>query len=302
MINRIKTTNQLRLLFKSIFSKTNYIAIFFLVIAVLACFMIYKLGFAVWNSSDNQQAWTTAIDPFITIMTFLIAALIGVKNIREDWEHSIEKRLTIVFLFSPSIMPELNIEQIDLKIKSLEEELKKAYNTSIETFDRQETMLKEKEKLKSEISKSKFDKFLLASKLELMKIYPVAICLEAFLINENDIRAFAQQVGAQMSGERNLEILPYFHTGRPIIGEKKYYNSFLSKNDRKWVKNYIIGIYLKQIPVKWIEMGVIQVWDGNYEDTPNNQTYSLNIKESSLEIIDNYYELCKFIEENKINE
>ena len=80
-------------------------------------FLIYLLGLAVFvamwifvdftndkpldpvhpTSLEDLNWWAKWADPIVGMGTFLLALLIGALQLREDWEESLPKRLTVIF-------------------------------------------------------------------------------------------------------------------------------------------------------------------------------------------------------------
>lgn len=85
---------------------------------------------------------------------------------------------------------------------------------------------------------------------------PAMICENAVLVSENDIRAWAQQVGAQMAGERQLALAPFFTLGEPCLIE----------DGSQVCKLYEIHLHLRNLPARVVQIrgakgpGACLVW------------------------------------------
>lgn len=294
--NNIKKSNQLVLTLNALLSKNNYLLGIILVLGIVGAGAMFYFKF-VQGGKTNADCWTGTIDPLITWFTFWVAILIGLRNIRKDWDANLEKRLTVIFLFSPAKYPTAKLDDLEATLESIKSELENL-NKNKDDFS-SETSNK-KNHLTTRINNINNDWFILKNKLEINAIYPVAICLESLLMHEEDIRNWAQQIGRQMAGGQLLNLLPFQHKGKETIRKVSYYNSFLNKQDKKWVKHYLFGVYLSSLPTEWIKENKVMVVDDNYEDTPVNTKYDIKICKTSLEIVDNYDKLHAFIESNKI--
>ncbi|MBK9270717.1 MAG: hypothetical protein IPM48_03900 [Saprospiraceae bacterium] len=97
----------------------------------------------------------------------------------------------------------------------------------------------------------------------------ILTCHEAYLSAAGDIRAWAQQIGSQMSGARFLEFFPYITQLNPLV---KIYNS----------ESYIlyeVTLYLKNFPdpnqEKLMDTRILdeyKFWIDNRDDSPANKT------------------------------
>lgn len=72
---------------------------------------------------------------------------------------------------------------------------------------------------------------------------PLFSCFEAYLSGESDIRQWAQQIGSQWSGSRNLQFDPFIFQERPDIMREKH-------TDGEWqsYKLYTLVIKLQEMP------------------------------------------------------
>ena len=68
---------------------------------------------------------------------------------------------------------------------------------------------------------------------------PVMECHRSSLLSEADLRAWSQQIGAQMSGNRKLDFKPYFKSNPPI---------FPKDDDGNFYKLYSVRIDLNSLP------------------------------------------------------
>ncbi|MCP5517583.1 MAG: hypothetical protein H7A45_10045 [Verrucomicrobiales bacterium] len=69
---------------------------------------------------------------------------------------------------------------------------------------------------------------------------PVMVCENAVLVSENDVRAWGQQLGAQMAGERQLAFAPFFSLGAPRI----------ALTDEGDCKVHEICFHLRELPAR----------------------------------------------------
>lgn len=74
----------------------------------------------------------------------------------------------------------------------------------------------------------------------LFKSLPAMVCEDAMLVAEGDIRAMAQQLGAQIVGDRSLVIDPFLTVKEPQ----------LLYTDEGWIKRFEIHMPLGELPQK----------------------------------------------------
>lgn len=101
-----------------------------------AAFVVALLVVQPWTTQP-RTAWWQALDAILGAATLAVAVIVWFGELNESWEHSLPKRLKVVYLFEGR---------------------------------------------------------------------PVMVCEDSVLTAESDIRSMAQQMGAQMNGERNLKL------------------------------------------------------------------------------------------------
>jgi hypothetical protein len=129
------------------------------------------------------------------------------------------------------------------------------------------------------------------------KIYLLSGCFESYLLNENDIRAFAQQIGAQINKGRTLKFLPFVK-----LGETKIFKKQFDDPARKsyYIKHYMFSIYMREIPEEITRLGKCVILDDNYDITPDNEQIEINVSEIKETAFSTYKGFRDFVEKNKL--
>ncbi len=294
MNDQLRKIPVIKILFKSICNKNNKYLIWILLISFFFVYLYIHLNrrLASYNSSTF---FSDIIEPCITILTFLTALVIGFIGLRSEWVNSLEKRLTVTFLFAPTESM-LN----DAKEKSVQE-----FKAELEQEEAKMNDLKKDNEIKTDdkniinteikIKKLQHCIFLNQQNFELNKIYIIAVCFEALLCGENDIRAWSQSLGAQIFKSR-LSFYAFQN-----IGQQKIYFRNSGKN-KKHILHHMHSIYLSEIPQMILKQNTGLGVDENYDETPWGVSYRFSIKQNNKIQFDEYEALRKFINDNKIKD
>ena len=230
------------------YSKKIVLAIGAIAAFVLILYFSYQKQF-----SDSFNNW---IDPVVTVMTFIIAIALGISDIYDKWINSIEKRLTVFYVYYYESLDSLKTTTQSPHSVTIEEEIK----------------------------------FL--NKYSLMEKTPYCMLVfdEAFLPHENDIRNLAQQLGRQQeSGE--LKFHPFITLGK----NNSIVMRNIDKENR-FTRQYSVFMFLSRIPKCVFQNGYgLKSYD-NYDDTPINKKAKFIIKEIDYKQMKEYKESRKFID------
>lgn len=227
--------------------------------------VILSLIYIIFNRSifqfNSPNFFADFIDPIINIFTFLTALLIGFYNLYSNWKNSLEKRLTVFYVYYYD-----NLSEIE------------------KTF---EELKKPEEKKKKEMELEFIKQYELSEKVS----YCVMICDEALLAHEGDIRNWGQQLGRQFT-KGNLDFHPFFTLG---------YNKDIVKvtigENVKFTKQYLLYVFLESLPQHIINLGSGLLSTENYDDSPTSKIKYFKIREIDHKKIMSFQESKKFIEE-----
>lgn len=224
-----------------------------LAISAIAAFVLILYFSFQKQFSDSFNNW---IDPVVTVMTFIIAIALGISDIYDKWINSIEKRLTVFYVYYYESLDSLKTTTQSPHSVTIEEEIK----------------------------------FL--NKYSLMEKTPYCMLVfdEAFLPHENDIRNLAQQLGRQQeSGE--LKFHPFITLGK----NNSIVMRNIDKENR-FTRQYSVFMFLSRIPKCVFQNGYgLKSYD-NYDDTPINKKAKFIIKEIDYKQMKEYKESRKFID------
>lgn len=200
------------------------------------------------------------LEPILTILTFLVALMLGISDLYDRWVNSLKKRITVYFVY-----------YID-SINELKERLNNSKNPD------------EIKYLEYEIEN--------INKLNLKEQTPycVLICEEALLHHENDIRNFSQQIGRQFENGGNLGFCPFMTIGYQKDIIKKTING-----ETLVLNQYSAFLFLNKFP-KCLSDGKGRIWLNNYDDTPTNTEEKFKIKEINYKSIVSYEESNTYIQ------
>lgn len=101
-MNRIKTSLEkvptiTQFAFKNRFLSTP-ISLFLFVLVIWLVYRTNNPAAHIWNISDKGLTWWAEwLDPIIGLGIFVTTLWIGIAELRQDWEQSLEKRLTVYF-------------------------------------------------------------------------------------------------------------------------------------------------------------------------------------------------------------
>lgn len=224
-----------------------------LAISAIAAFVLILYFSFQKQFSDSFNNW---IDPVVTVMTFIIAIALGISDIYDKWINSIEKRLTVFYVYY--------YESLD----SLMATTQSPHSVTIE----QEIEYLNKNSLKEKTP------------------YCMLVFDEAFLPHENDIRNLAQQLGRQQeSGE--LKFHPFITLGK----NNSIVMRNIDKENR-FTRQYSVFMFLSRIPKCVFQNGYgLKSYD-NYDDTPINKKAKFIIKEIDYKQMKEYKESRRFID------
>ncbi len=222
-------------------------------IGVIILSIIIALVFFLWPKSSD--IYNNVFDPFVSVLTFIVALLIGFFNIYSNWQNSLEKRLTVFFVYYFESMDSI-------------ENLKNPRNLSL--IEQGNEFIKRKS-LKPETP------------------YCLMICEEAFLAHEGDIRNWAQQLGRQLEGD-NLSFHAFITLGKNDSIVKKIIN-----NKSLFTKQYTLFMFLDIIPNCVIENGDGILSTDNYDDKPTNRKTEFKICEIDYKCLLEYKKAMNFI-------
>jgi hypothetical protein len=231
--NDLKTISSALILWKSLWhSKSQFITI---IIAI-----IIALYFVLCTNSSTF--YNNKIDPFLSILTFVIAIIIGVINLRQNWINSLEKRLTVFFVYY--------YESKEALVKTLK--FKDVKQVDID----------------NQLS------FIDTHKLKEKTPYCLIVCEEALLAHEGDIRNWGQQLGSQYEALGRLSFHPFF-----TLGKNKSLAIRTIDNKKITTKQYFLFIFLDKIPITIIQKGQGSLSTDNYDDNPTNKNHNFIIRE-----------------------
>lgn len=224
-----------------------------LAISAIAAFVLILYFSFQKQFSDSFNNW---IDPVVTVMTFIIAIALGISDIYDKWINSIEKRLTVFYVYYYESLDSLKTTTQSPHSVTIEEEIEYLNKNS----------LKEKTP------------------------YCMLVFDEAFLPHENDIRNLAQQLGRQQeSGE--LKFHPFITLGK----NNSIVMRNIDKENR-FTRQYSVFMFLSRIPKCVFQNGYgLKSYD-NYDDTPINKKAKFIIKEIDYKQMKEYKESRKFID------
>lgn len=224
-----------------------------LAIGAIAAFVLILYFSFQKQFSDSFNNW---IDPVVTVMTFIIAIALGISDIYDKWINSIEKRLTVFYVYYYESLDSLMATTQSPHSVTIEEEIEYLNKNS----------LKEKTP------------------------YCMLVFDEAFLPHENDIRNLAQQLGRQQeSGE--LKFHPFITLGK----NNSIVMKNIDKENR-FTRQYSVFMFLSRIPKCVFQNGYgLKSYD-NYDDTPINKKAKFIIKEIDYKQMKEYKESRKFID------
>lgn len=228
-----------------------------LAIGAIAAFVLILYFSFQKQFSDSFNNW---IDPVVTVMTFIIAIALGISDIYDKWINSIEKRLTVFYVYYYESLDSLMATTQSPHSVTIEEEIEYLNKNS----------LKEKTP------------------------YCMLVFDEAFLPHENDIRNLAQQLGRQQeSGE--LKFHPFITLGK----NNSIVMRNIDKENR-FTRQYSVFMFLSRIPKCVFQNGYgLKSYD-NYDDTPINKKAKFIIKEIDYKQMKEYKESRKFIDNLEI--
>jgi len=225
--------------------------------AILLSAAYIGLNWSTFSFSSNHF-FEEFIDPVINILTFLTALLIGFYNLYINWKNSIEKRLTVFYIFYFESIKHITESMKDLPAKTQEKKLK-----DIEFI--------EKNHLKEKTS------------------YTVMICDEALLAHEGDIRNWAFQLGKQLA-KGDLDLHPFFK-----LGENNDVVKISLATKAYFTKQYMLYIFLESIPGNVIEVNAGQLSTENYDDSPLSRIKNFKVKEIQQNKVFHYQEMRDYI-------
>lgn len=224
-----------------------------LVIGTIAAFVLVMYFSSKKIFSDSFNDW---IDPVVTVMTFIIAIALGISDLYDKWINSIEKRLTVFYVYYYE------------SLESLKTATQSAHSVTIN----------------DEI------KFLNENSLQEKTPYCMLVFDEAFLPHENDIRNLAQQLGRQQeSGE--LKFHPFITLGKNnsiVIRNIDGVNRF--------TRQYSVYMFLSRIPKCVYQNKCALKSYENYDNTPINKIAKFKIKKIEYKLMKEYKESRKFID------
>jgi len=256
---------------------------------ILLVFLLYYKQ----SVEQNKNFWTHIIEPFITAITFLLASAFGIIGIYKSWENSLSKRVTYAFVFSFNKTYIENLKKGEFEGKFPNEEYFKTLNDKIDEKDNFLVLYKKY-----------FKKLGLKEWPDENDLYLIMVCYEAVLLHEDDLRNWAQQIGAQIAtgGEHtNLSFFPFFKILSPQIRSLKI------KNEKIFFKHYFYTSYLQKIPGKDADRFLIydtedpieNGWEDNYDDIPSNVKFRFRIRKiRDHEILDDYDRFKKYVNED----
>lgn len=261
-----KTVNGFNKLGYSVKSLINHKALLISILIALGLSLFY-----IWKnwsifSLTSQHLYSDFIDPVVNIFTFLTALLIGFYNLYENWKDSLEKRLSIFYIYYYDSMEE--IERSLIEIPS----------------DKQDAKLK----------KEKYIQFLKSNELKEKTSYCVMICDEALLAHEGDIRNWGQQLGRQLA-KANLDFHPFFK-----LGHKNEIVRIILDNKQKFTRQYMLYVFLESIPQVLVDINAGLLSTENYDDSPTNKIKKFKFIEIEQNEVVNYKEMRHFIDHLKL--
>ena len=226
-----------------------------------AIFLSFAIAFFFLLWPKSKDIYSNVFDPFVSVLTFFTALLIGFFNIYSNWKNSLEKRLTVFFVY---------------------------YYESLNSID---NLKNNKNSTLIELGK----KFLTDKSLKSQTPYCLMICEEAFLAHEGDIRNWAQQLGRQLEGD-NLSFHAFITLGKNDAIVKKSID-----NKSFFTRQYTLFMFLDIIPNCVIENrdGILST--DNYDDKPTNTKLKINVVEINYKDILDYKNAKLFIDKVKSN-
>ncbi len=209
---------------------------------------------------DSPDLFADFIDPIINIFTFLTAILIGFYNLYSNWKNSLEKRLTVFYVYYYDNLSEI--------IRAYEEQKKP----------------EEKKKKEMELE------FIKHHKLKEKTSYCIMICDEALLAHEGDIRNWGQQLGRQFT-KGNLDFHPFF-----TLGSNKDIVKVTIGEAEKFTKQYLLYVFLESLPLHIINLESGLLSTENYDDSPTSKIMYFKIREIDHKKIMSFQDSKQFIE------
>jgi len=87
--------------FKTRFSFLLFIAVIGIIIS---SYIFYIYGSRRAFPISDREAYSLFIDPIISILTFVIALLLGIQGVRKRWEESLPNRFTVHYVYNNQIL------------------------------------------------------------------------------------------------------------------------------------------------------------------------------------------------------
>ncbi|MCK9220720.1 MAG: hypothetical protein M0P47_11815 [Bacteroidales bacterium] len=196
-----------------------------------------------------------SVYPIITLLTFFTALMLGFYNRINEWKNSLEKRLTIIYIYYYESIQDVEI------------------NASINP-----ERLKDVEFIKKRHLKPKTP-------------YCLMIFEEAALAHEGDIRAWGQSLGQQINCNHRLEFYPFYSLGE----NKEIVMVEDGKGDTHITRQYSFFMFLEKIPEVIHNNNCGLLITDNYDDTPVNVKKKFDIREFSYKHHKKYLLLKQFI-------
>jgi len=230
----------------------------FVSVLICATVIIYKI-----SCPDFSTTYHEIIYPIITLLTFFSAFLLGIFKIYEDWKNTLEKRLTIFYIYyyeDKETIKKISISKPERAIKDIE--------------------------------------FIEKKELQPNTPYCFIVFEETALAHEGDIRAWAQSLGQQINDGTRLEFYPFHSLGRnqEIVKVKD------NHEETHITRQYSFFIFLEKIPeIIHINESGILITD-NYDDTPINKKKFFKFIKFNYQDHRAYKQIKQFLKDNLVFE
>ncbi|MEE9374632.1 MAG: hypothetical protein V3V00_16375 [Saprospiraceae bacterium] len=294
---------------------TVLISLFLIIFLIILCCQGPDCLWVVGKGISDTDLYSKILDPLIGVSTFLVAVLIGLKQITSEWEDSLEKRLSVVFLYhvANDEINKINSAKYDTNINEKVSEKKIEIHLlnnmepddiiinldKIDKLSREIEVLRRREKSNVvDIQKKTLFANIKFENNRPSHLIPLIIYKESLLNHESDIRAWSQQLGAQATGGPFLSFLPYQYNGETEIIERQKLNGEI-----QFIKHYIFFYYLREIPPHILHIQKMQIFTENYDETPAYDASKCQLSPiESLQGIDAYKNLSNYIDKKINNE
>ncbi len=206
------------------------------IIFVCLLFTVLLFVFFWQNGKSFRDGWVTVADPVITATTFSIAVIFAIIGLYHNWLSSLPGRLTVHFAY-------YHDKEYEKRIGKKEEA------AAAENYI-------------SELAKLGFRNG---------NCYILMSCQEATLAFANDARAWAQQIGAQMNGNRPINFYPFIRTEKTQVRKVRLVDGTVV-----YFRLFTLFMYLSSVPETVLKGKQYLTWKENYDDSPFNEQVTAN--------------------------